>query len=134
MLWRRLVRSPPGKAPGASRRSITSELSSSLDDLLLRARRGELIGPPIRVPRETRKTVLLLHPPGACSAFTRSGSKYPPLGLTQLKAVIGDENRVDVLEADGQDLTIAQTLDQLRTDAPRAVGMTITCVGSDACS
>jgi hypothetical protein len=50
-------------------------------------------------------TVLLLHPPGACSAFTRSGSQYPPLGLLMLKALVNDTNLVDVIEADGNGWT-----------------------------
>jgi radical SAM superfamily enzyme YgiQ (UPF0313 family) len=78
-------------------------------------------------PPAARKDVLLLQPPGACSQFTRSGSRYPPLGLNQLKAVIGDATSVEVLEADGLELTVDQTVDQLRVEMPRAVGMTITC-------
>lgn len=74
-----------------------------------------------------KKTVLLLHPPGACSAFTRSGSQYPPLGLNQLKALINDTQQVDVLEADGLGLTIEETVDAIRLDAPQAIGMTVTC-------
>jgi len=74
-----------------------------------------------------RKTILLLHPPGACSAFTRSGSQYPPLGLNQLKALIGNTNLVDVLEADGHGLTNAETMDRICYEAPPAIGMTVTC-------
>jgi hypothetical protein len=73
------------------------------------------------------KTVLLLHPPGACSAYTRSGSQYPPLGLNLLKAVIGDRRRVDLLEADGGYLTDEATAKQIYDAAPKAVGMTVTC-------
>eukprot|EP00934_Nitzschia_sp_Nitz4_P008306 Nitzschia sp. Nitz4//scaffold217_size45653//37824//39278//NITZ4_007229-RA/size45653-processed-gene-0.28-mRNA-1//-1//CDS//3329542252//8296//frame0 len=74
-----------------------------------------------------RNTVSLLHPPGSCSAFTRSGSQYPPLGLLQLKALIGDNKRVDVLEADAAGLTPEDTIERLKEDAPLAVGMTVTC-------
>jgi anaerobic magnesium-protoporphyrin IX monomethyl ester cyclase len=71
--------------------------------------------------------VLLLHPPGACSAFTRSGSQYPPLGLNQLKAVIGDPLLVDVFEADGYGYSVDETIETLRNAMPVAVGMTVTC-------
>ena len=74
-----------------------------------------------------QKTVLLLHPPGACSAFTRSGSQYPPLGLKQLKAVIGNPALVDVLEADGRNYSNDETVDWLSRIAPTAIGMTVTC-------
>lgn len=74
-----------------------------------------------------RLTVLLLHPPGACSAFTRSGSKYPPLGLNQLKAVIGNPQKVDVLEADGFGFSNEQVANTIRQLAPRCIGMTVTC-------
>lgn len=74
-----------------------------------------------------KKTILLLHPPGACSAFTRSGSQYPPLGLLQLKALIGDTGKVDVLEADGFGYTTETTIHNIMKDAPRAIGMTVTC-------
>jgi hypothetical protein len=74
-----------------------------------------------------RLTVLLLHPPGACSAFTRSGSQYPPLGLNQLKAIIGNPQRVDVLEADGYDMSNEITAETIRRLAPRCIGMTVTC-------
>ena len=72
-----------------------------------------------------KKTVTLLHPPGACSAFTRSGSQYPPLGLLQLKSVIGDTNRVDVLEADGFGWSNEETVHEIKKDPPLAVGMTV---------
>ena len=73
------------------------------------------------------KTVTLLHPPGACSAFTRSGSLYPPLGLNQLCAVIGDTSRVHVLEADGNLWSNEETEDRILSNAPLAVGMIVTC-------
>lgn len=76
---------------------------------------------------EPRCTVLLLHPPGACSAFTRSGSQYPPLGLLQLKALIGDRSRVDVIEADGHRLSDNETAQLIADIAPVALGMTVTC-------
>ncbi len=69
-------------------------------------------------------TVVLLQPPGACRAFTRSGSLYPPLGLCQLAATVPAARGV-VLDADGlgwgQEDT-AQALERLR---PRLVGMTV---------
>ena len=73
-----------------------------------------------------RKDVLLLHPTGACSQFTRSGSLHPPLGLNQLKAAIAEASSVDVLEADGMKLSTDATLALLRAAMPRAVGTTIT--------
>eukprot|EP00930_Biecheleria_cincta_P045072 TRINITY_DN31065_c0_g1_i1.p1 TRINITY_DN31065_c0_g1~~TRINITY_DN31065_c0_g1_i1.p1 ORF type:complete len:690 (-),score=120.79 TRINITY_DN31065_c0_g1_i1:26-2095(-) len=69
--------------------------------------------------------VVLLVPPGSCSAFTRSGSKYPPLGLCQLAAV-ADASTVRVLDADGLGLTFQETLQEVARLDPVAVGMTIT--------
>ncbi len=69
-------------------------------------------------------TIVLLQPPGACRAFTRSGSVYPPLGLCHLASVAGPS--VGVVDADGmgwgEDETVARVLDL----APLAVGMTLT--------
>jgi len=72
------------------------------------------------------KVLLLLHPPGACSAFTRSGSQYPPLGLNHLKAVVGNTHNVDVLEADGKGWTPEDTANVIWDEAPQAIGMTVT--------
>ena len=107
-----------------SRRKKTT-FAGEIDQLLENARLGNLqqqgaLGSP-------KLSMLLLHPPGACSAFTRSGSQYPPLGLTQLKALIGDTARVDVLEADGFGLTTDETIGEIWKAAPLAVGMTVTC-------
>ena len=107
------------------RAQSTSAFSSSLDSLQQNAAAGVYMQR--EAPRSRRKDVVLLHPPGTCSQFTRSGSRYPPLGLCQLKAVIGDAASVDVLEADGLVLSANQTMARLRADMPRAVGMTITC-------
>jgi radical SAM superfamily enzyme YgiQ (UPF0313 family) len=79
------------------------------------------------VSSTTSCTMLLLHPPGACSAFTRSGSQYPPLGLLQLKALIADPCRVNVIEADGYGMTVQETAQQIANDAPQALGMTVIC-------
>ena len=69
-------------------------------------------------------SVVLLQPPGACRAFTRSGSSYPPLGLCQLAATVGEED-VLVLDADGLKWDQAQTLTELKRLRPRLVGMTV---------
>jgi B12 binding domain len=103
-----------------------STFRSQIIDLAARARNGAF-----RVPEPfdtmPKKTVLLLHPPGACSAFTRSGSQYPPLGLLQLKALIGNSSKVDVLEADGLGYTTENVIEKIVADTPRAIGMTVTC-------
>ena len=99
-------------AAGRTGRSVSS-FSATLDALQSDAAHGVYLGK--SVPPAARKDVLLLHPPGACSQFTRSGSQYPPLGLNQLKAVIGDASSVDVLEADGLALSTGATLLQLRS-------------------
>lgn len=117
-----------------------SDFASSIEDLVHRAIRGDFVPCPSETKQEavddvhpgntkkkTKKIVTLLHPPGACSAFTRSGSQYPPLGLLQLKAVIGDSQKVDVLEADAHGWTANETVERIRHDAPLAVGMTVTC-------
>jgi anaerobic magnesium-protoporphyrin IX monomethyl ester cyclase len=103
-----------------------STFQQSIIDLADRASHGAFraVQPFDTKPKET---VLLLHPPGACSAFTRSGSQYPPLGLLQLKALIGDSAKVDVLEADGFGYTDETVVEKIIYDAPRAIGMTVTC-------
>ena len=78
-----------------------------------------------RVPSvSSGPSVVLLQPPGACRAFTRSGSSYPPLGLCQLAATVGEED-VLVLDADGLKWDQAQTLTELKRLRPRLVGMTV---------
>lgn len=69
--------------------------------------------------------VLLLQPNGTCRDFTRSGSLYPPLGLCQL-AAMDDRNRVQVIDADGEDLSETQTIQRIQGMAPRLIGMTVT--------
>lgn len=101
-----------------------SQFAAGLAKLESDAALGALASVPALPPRTT---LSLLHPPGACSAFTRSGSQYPPLGLNLLKAVIGDPRRCDVIEADGYGLTNEETMAEMRVHSPTAVGMTITC-------
>lgn len=112
-----------------ARAASATAMSRQLESLKARALAGRLVVDEEPTPRTTcgRKTVSLLHPPGACSAFTRSGSQYPPLGLNLLKAVVNDTARVDVIEADGYGLSVDDTLSRVRADAPLAVGMTVTC-------
>jgi anaerobic magnesium-protoporphyrin IX monomethyl ester cyclase len=109
--------------------SITRKTSSFREHILDLALRGSQGSFREHVPFDftPKKTILLLHPPGACSAFTRSGSQYPPLGLLQLKALIGDSSTVDVLEADGLGHTTETTIQNIISEAPRAIGMTVTC-------
>lgn len=71
-----------------------------------------------------RPLVVLLQPPGACRAFTRSGSIYPPLGLCQLAAMAAPDD-VAVLDADGLGLDDAQVVRVLERLRPRLVGMTV---------
>jgi len=72
-----------------------------------------------------KPVVLLLQPSGACSEFTRSGSKYPPLGLCQLAATVPASD-VHVLDADGLSLGFEETLQEIERLDPVAVGMTVT--------
>jgi anaerobic magnesium-protoporphyrin IX monomethyl ester cyclase len=69
--------------------------------------------------------LVLLQPPGACRAFTRSGSSYPPLGLCQLAACVPAE-LASVVDADGEGWDDARTRSELALAAPLAVGMTVT--------
>jgi B12 binding domain len=113
-------------------RSISSEFANQVQYLAARALAGDFRGAPVREHASGAfgggsTKVLLLHPPGACSAFTRSGSQYPPLGLSQLKAVIGNPSVVDVLEADGFGYSVDETIEKVRDTMPIAVGMTVTC-------
>ena len=116
---------------GRLHRCPLSDFAHSVQELVPRAERGEFLSndndEPCNHQPKYRRTVTLLHPPGACSAFTRSGSQYPPLGLLQLKALIGDANKVNVLEADGKGWTNEETIEQLKKEVPRAIGMTVTC-------
>jgi anaerobic magnesium-protoporphyrin IX monomethyl ester cyclase len=113
-------------------RSISSEFAKQGQDLVARASAGDFRRAPVREHAcgalgcgSTK--VLLQHPPVACSAFTRSGSQYPPLGLNQLKAVIGNPSMVDVLDGDGYGYSADETIEKLRHTMPIAVGMTVTC-------
>lgn len=72
-----------------------------------------------------RPVIVLLQPPGACSEFTRSGSKYPPLGLCQIAATV-EASKALVLDADGLGLTFEETIKRISEINPVAVGMTIT--------
>ena len=113
--------------PGSTRPFASGEFASTVETIAARALIGEFNRSMPSNPRKCQKTVLLLHPPGACSAFTRSGSQYPPLGLNQLKALINDTSIVDVLEADGLDLSVEETVQSISMIAPKAIGMTVTC-------
>jgi anaerobic magnesium-protoporphyrin IX monomethyl ester cyclase len=70
-------------------------------------------------------TVVLLQPPGTCTEFTRSRSKYPPLGLCHLAATVTAMDAV-VLDADAEDWSFEQTVVQVLARQPKAVGMTLT--------
>ena len=74
--------------------------------------------------------ILLIQPPGACRAFTRSGSVYPPLGLCQLAATV-DPSVCQVLDADGLDLSEEQALEQALAFGPRMVGLSATSATLD---
>ena len=102
-----------------------STFSEMINDLAVKAGQGYFRH--LTPANPSQIAILLLHPPGARSAFTRSGSQYPPLGLNQLKALINDTRLVNVLEADGFGLSDHQTVDQIWKSAPRAIGMTVTC-------
>lgn len=69
--------------------------------------------------------VVLLQPPGACSAFTRSTSSYPPLGLCQLAAA-ADASLVEVLDADAWRWSQDEALEAVLARKPRLVAMTAT--------
>ncbi len=69
--------------------------------------------------------VILLQPPGMCSAFTRSKSLYPPLGLCHLAATVSSDDAV-VLDADGLGWTAEQTFREVAALSPKLVGMTVT--------
>jgi B12 binding domain len=117
---------------GQPSRSISSEFVKQVQGLVARASAGDFRRAPVREHEcdafgGGSTKVLLLRPPGACSAFTRSGPQYPPLGLNQLKAVIGNPSMVDVLEADGYGYSADETIEKLRDTRPIAVGMTVTC-------
>lgn len=71
------------------------------------------------------KPVVLLQPPALCKTFTRSGSVYPPLGLCQLAAV--DRNDlIQVIDAEGEELTDEQTQNRLQELQPKIVGLSVT--------
>lgn len=112
-------------ASRCSRYLASEAFTQSVEKLALDAQAGGFLRSVDR--QAATNTVLLLHPPGACSAFTRSGSQYPPLGLNQLKAMINDTSVVDVLEADGMGLSVDETVKTIADAAPKAIGMTVTC-------
>ncbi len=101
-----------------------SVLLRSLEQLRCRALRGDFY---VDASVGAGLTCSLLQPPGMCSAFTRSGSIYPPLGLLTLQATVGNMARACTLEAEGLGLTDEETVSELRKQAPVAVGMTATC-------
>ena len=68
---------------------------------------------------------LLLQPPRACKAFTRSGSMYPPLGLLQLQATVS-RSVCRVVDADALNLSQADTVQSVVECRPCIVGMTVT--------
>lgn len=105
--------------------SVAISFSDSIQTLASAARAGDFYC--AGRPGPSKTTILLLHPPGACSAFTRSGSQYPPLGLLMLKSLINSPTRVDLLEADGNGISDFDTSNQIWNMAPRALGMTVTC-------
>lgn len=71
------------------------------------------------------KPVLLLQPPDLCRTFTRSGSVYPPLGLCQLAAV-DRNNIIEVLDAEGEGLSVSQTEEILLKKRPKIIGLSLT--------
>ena len=72
-----------------------------------------------------RPLVVLVQPPGACKAFTRSQSIYPPLGLCQVAATVAPEDAV-VLDADGLGLSDAEAQARVLALSPKMVGFTVT--------
>jgi len=69
--------------------------------------------------------LLLLQPPGACREFTRSGSCYPPLGLSQLAAMVTSDE-CKVLDADALNFSLQETIDHVIALSPKVVGLTLT--------
>lgn len=80
--------------------------------------------PDVAVSAERSAVITLLQPPGTCADYTRSGSKYPPLGLCLLAAACPDQ--AIVLDAEGEGLTDAEIEDRLKRSGAVAVGMTVT--------
>jgi hypothetical protein len=82
----------------------------------------------INIPGAARSSsspvAVLLQPPGACRAFTRSGSIYPPLGLCQLAATTSPQ-QVAVLDADGLGWDRERTWQALAHLRPALCGMTV---------
>lgn len=79
----------------------------------------------IGIDPSARPLVVLVQPPGACKAFTRSRSVYPPLGLCQVAAAVPASAAV-VLDADGLGLDDAQAHAVIVALRPRLVGFTVT--------
>ena len=69
--------------------------------------------------------MVLFQPPGACREFTRSGSRYPPLGLCQI-AACAPPSATLVIDADTEGWSDAKAFEQVVAHQPRAVGMTAT--------
>ena len=82
----------------------------------------------INIPGAARSSsspvAVLLQPPGACRAFTRSRSIYPPLGLCQLAATTSPQ-QVTVLDADGLGWDRERTRQALAHLHPALCGMTV---------
>lgn len=72
-----------------------------------------------------RDPIVLLQPPGACRAFTRSASIYPPLGLCCLAATVPADSAI-VVDADGLNYSQTETLMRICAIHPVAVAMTVT--------
>lgn len=79
----------------------------------------------IGIDPSIRPLVVLVQPPGACKAFTRSHSVYPPLGLCQVAATVPPSVAV-ILDADGLGLDDAQAQAVILALRPRLVGFTVT--------
>lgn len=79
----------------------------------------------IGIDPSARPLVVLVQPPGACKAFTRSRSVYPPLGLCQVAATVLPAEVV-ILDADGLGLDDAQAQAAILALQPRLVGFTVT--------
>eukprot|EP00310_Coccolithus_braarudii_P001527 CAMPEP_0183367096 /NCGR_PEP_ID=MMETSP0164_2-20130417/91264_1 /TAXON_ID=221442 /ORGANISM="Coccolithus pelagicus ssp braarudi, Strain PLY182g" /LENGTH=150 /DNA_ID=CAMNT_0025542983 /DNA_START=29 /DNA_END=478 /DNA_ORIENTATION=+ len=78
-----------------------------------------------RLCRRRMATMVLLQPPGACRAFTRSGSSYPPLGLCALAATVGPNDAI-VVDADGMQWNEHRTDQELQRVGPIGLGLTVT--------
>ncbi|MFO0577457.1 MAG: radical SAM protein [Polyangia bacterium] len=84
----------------------------------------DLVCDPSTYSLPAQPLVVLVQPPGACKAFTRSMSVYPPLGLCQLAATVPPDE-VAVLDADGLGLDAARAHALIRGLRPKLVGLTV---------